>query len=87
MLLAGTDWQVLAHPRWPADATKRFAAPPDTVRSALLSGAGLEHVRTCAASLPTGLPRSIELDAGILGCVAALIVAGKGLLPLAASLL
>ena len=65
--LRRVHWQVLAHPRWPADATKRFGAPPTTVRDALLSGAALDHVRECAASLPAGVPRTIELDEGIMG--------------------
>ena len=59
--------QVLAHPRWPADATKRFAAPPETVRSALLQEVPLGYLRACAGSLPAGIPRSVELDAGLLG--------------------
>lgn len=59
--------QVLAHPRWPAHAAKRFAAPPDTIRAALLTGPALGHLRSCAGSLPAGLPGSVELDLGLLG--------------------
>jgi hypothetical protein len=63
-LVETVELLVLAHPRWPPDATSRFGAPPDTIRSALLTGPSLEHLRTCVVSLPAGVPRSIELDGG-----------------------